>query len=64
MTWKINKSHKGPWLLLIGPYGEGFVAELKDLIPPQDREWRDIAKAWRIAEHWEPQIRELINQWS
>ncbi|MCH9637750.1 MAG: hypothetical protein K0U16_07385 [Gammaproteobacteria bacterium] len=64
MTWKLNKSQKGPWLLLIGPYDEDFVQELKDLVPPEDREWRDVTKAWRIADHWEPQVRELIARWS
>lgn len=64
MSWKLNRSHKGPWLLLIGPYDETFVAELKEVVPSADREWRPVTRAWRIAEYWEPQVRELIERWS
>lgn len=64
MSWKLNKSHKGPWVVLIGPYDEDFVAELKDIVPPDDREWRSVARAWRIDERWESAVRDLIDRWS
>ncbi len=35
--------------MLTSPYNEGFVAELKAMIPYRDRQWWASSKAWWIA---------------
>lgn len=48
-TWKINSSHRDPeWLVVIGPFDQGFIDRIKDAIDPRDREWLGVAKAWKV----------------
>jgi hypothetical protein len=61
-TWKLNPTKDPVFFLLIGPYNEAFVADLKREIPPPYREWKPVAKAWKIADAYKRQAQAVIDR--
>ncbi len=57
---KLNPSRSGEYYVLVGPYDEALVAKLRELVPPTHREWRPVAKCWRIREPYDQTVRDLI----
>lgn len=57
---KLSKSTQGDWLVLLGPYDPGVIRELKQAVPQSDREWRPVAKCWRIRPEHEQAVREIV----
>lgn len=45
---RLNKSRKGDYWILVGPYDADLVEWLKSTIPAGDRQWDGPLKAWRI----------------
>lgn len=62
MSWKLTRSRKGPWFLLLGPYDETLIADLKDAIPSESRQYMASMQAWRIDEEWAPQAQAVIDR--
>lgn len=64
-TWKISPSHRSAgWLVLLGPYDAEFVVSLKAAIPPSDREWNSVTKAWKFREAYRADVEALIERFS
>lgn len=59
---KINPSRDGKAVIVLGPYDEGFVETLKRKVPPHAREWKPVARCWRIAAEYEGPAREAIEE--
>ena len=57
---KVSKSRDGKAVIVIGPYDEGLVAALKSRIPSRARQWRPVAKCWRVDVAYEEQVRSLV----
>lgn len=51
MSHRLSKSAKGDWYTLVGPYDADLVARIRSEVPATHREWRPVAKCWRI---WPP----------
>ncbi len=59
-THKLNKAASGGHYVLIGPYDAELVAFLKSNVPASHREWRGVAKCWRIHEPYDQVVRDRI----
>jgi hypothetical protein len=59
---RLNPSKAGDWYVLIGRYDAEFVARLKEVVPHQHREWREVAKLWRVRPEYVEPVRELIGE--
>lgn len=59
---KVNPSRDGKAVIVIGPYDEDFVTVLKAKVPAHAREWKPVAKCWRIDAHYENAAREAIEE--
>ena len=55
---RLSPSAKGDWLVLLGPYNQALIDMLKDVVPPHARQWRPVAKCWRIR----PEHRETVQR--
>lgn len=64
-TWKINESKRDKnWLIIIGPYDEGFVAAIKRRIPAQSRQWDKNLKAWKVHSNHRAGLEKIIAEFS
>lgn len=61
MTHRLNKSAKGDWYVLVGPYDADLVEDLKREVPASGREWMPVAKCWRIAPDYCDVVQGLID---
>lgn len=61
MTHRLNKSAKGEWYVLVGPYDPALVEDLKREVPARSREWLPVARAWRIAPEYADVVQGLID---
>lgn len=57
---KLNKSASGEHFVLVGPYNATLVAQLKAEVPASHREWRPVAKCWRILPPYDGAVRRMI----
>lgn len=57
---KLNKSAKGFWYVLIGPYDADLVEAIKRQVPPSGRQWSPTAKLWRIHPDYRETVQTLI----
>ncbi len=57
---RLSKSQKGDWWTLVGPYDPVLVSRLTTEVPPSHREWRPVAKCWRILPPYDAVVRRLI----
>ena len=49
--WKANPSKRRPgWLVVIGPFDQDFVDDLKRSIALSFRTWDDVLRAWLVHE--------------
>ena len=62
MSHCLNKAANGPHFVLVGPYDDALKDALKDAVPAHGREWRPVAKVWRIAPEYAATVRRLIGQ--
>ena len=62
MAWKLTATRDPAFFLLIGPYDAAFIADLKHSVPPPYREWRPVAKAWKIADAYRRAAQEVIER--
>lgn len=58
---RLNKSRKGPYSVLIGPYDEEVIAAIKTL-PARARAWDALLKAWKIDESHHDEAQRLIDE--
>jgi hypothetical protein len=64
-TWKINQSRRDEdWIVIIGPYDEGFVEAVKRSVPTLSRQWDATLKAWKVHKSYRKRIEEIIEQFS
>lgn len=63
-TWKLSPTKVPAFFLLIGPYDEAFIEDLKREIPAPYREWKPVAKAWKIADAYKDQAQTVIDRHS
>jgi hypothetical protein len=61
MTHRLSKAAKGEWFVLVGPYDSALVDALKHAVPASGREWRQVAKVWRIAPEYAGIVQALID---
>ncbi|MGH1344374.1 MAG: hypothetical protein ACRBN8_22635 [Nannocystales bacterium] len=61
---RLNKSVRGDHYVLIGPYDQALISKLRELVPATHREWRPVAKCWRIREPHDQTVRDLIGEQS
>lgn len=62
MTWKLSPTRDPAFFLLLGPYDADFISDLKQEVPAPYREWRPVAKAWKIADAYKKVAQEVINR--
>lgn len=60
MKHRLTPSKSGDHHVLLGPYDEGLVAELKRKVPASHREWRPVAKCWRIRDPFDQTVRDML----
>ncbi len=60
ISHRLSPTPKGDWLVLIGPYDANLVERLKEAVPSSGREWRPVAKCWRIRKEYGDAVQELI----
>ena len=47
--WKANPSKRRPdWFVVIGPFDQDFIDDLKRSIAPSLRTWDDVLRAWMV----------------
>lgn len=64
-TWKLNPSRKYPgWLVVLGPFDQGFVDAIKARIHKSLRTWDPVIKAWRIHEDVRAELEQIIEEYS
>jgi hypothetical protein len=60
-TWKVTPSKRREgWHVIIGPYDEDFVADLKAAVPLYYREWDASLKAWLVHGDFIDDVRDII----
>jgi len=58
-----SKSVKGKekyGMYLSSPYNAGFIAEMKEVVPADDRKWIDLRKQWWISDAWLDEVDDLL----
>lgn len=60
---KLNKSVKGAYYLLIGPYHEPLLEAIRGM-PTHARMWDGTLKAWKIADSFHEQALAIIDEHS
>jgi len=64
----ITEGKAGFIILVLEPHdwkrgGKEFIKEMKDSIPPDDREWNDELKQWFIKGKWKYVLRSMIEKY-
>lgn len=59
---KLNKSRKGPYWVMIGPYDERVVKAIKAGLPVRARSFDEGLRAWKIADGYEDKAREILDR--
>lgn len=62
MTHRLNPSRNGQYFVLVGPYDAELTAKLKERVPPSHRQWRPVAKVWRIYEPYDQAVLDLLEE--
>jgi hypothetical protein len=64
-AWRVTPSLKHPgWHVVIGPYDEGFIDELRLVVWPALRAWVPGMKAWRVHTRALPDTMAIIERHS
>lgn len=60
-TFKINEAQDGEHIIVIGPYNEDFVEEIKRRIPYTARLWKPVGRFWKIDIEYRSVVQEIID---
>lgn len=53
----------GDFVTVLSPYHERFLADLKEVVPPEDRMWVPEEKAWEVSIDYYDEVLEVASRY-